>query len=290
MNINDARKKYFLSNLWCESGSEEGARLTEKREEGGFCILRGESRHGRHSTVRCGDVSYLSDRDIASLSSVAAKEFLFSLKDKLSTLPKEDGTVLVLCLGNKNITGDSQGPLCAEHLCATYHLKEKAPLLYKSVGSYRLAVLSPGTEGQSGLDPAVILEAVAKKISPDLIIAVDALCAGCDEYLARTVQISSAGITPGSGVENSKSRICENLTGIPTVGIGIPTVISSSSLIYNALLTMQGSDFSRRAEEILENNRSFYVSPKHVDLVSDAASRVISESIRRLCEELFCSE
>lgn len=290
MNIKDAGKKYFTSDLWCESGSEEGARLTEKREEGGFCVLRGESRHGRHSTVRCGDVSYLGDEDLSSLASVTVKEFLFALGDRIPDMRKRDGTLLALCLGNRSMTADSQGPLCAEHLFATYHLKEKAPLLYESIGGYRLAVLSPGTEGQSGLEPAVILEAVAKSISPDLIIAVDSLCAGCDEYLARTVQISSAGITPGSGVGNAKSRICEELTGIPTLGIGIPTVISGSSLIYNALLEMGDSDVSKKAEEILESNRSFYVSPKHADLVSDSAARVIAESIRRLCEELFCEK
>jgi len=240
-------------------------------------VYRGESKHGKHVTIRMSDISYMNEEETNKCARAAAEEMIRMIPDKYKA--GREKTLLVVCLGNRNITSDSQGPLCADILDATYHLKEAAPEIYRLMGEYRLAVLCPGTEGQSGIDPSVMTKCVCDKINPDAVIAADALAAGCDEYIGRTLQISSAGITPGSGVGNAKKRISEEETDTFTVGIGVPTVISSSTLIYNALEKSGVNEISPKLEEILENNRSFLVSPKNIDLISAAASKLIAKTI-----------
>jgi len=154
------------------------------------------------------------------------------------------------------------------------------------MGEYRLAVIAPGTQGESGIEPSAYLSAISKEIQPDIIIAIDALAAGCDEYIGRTLQISTAGITPGSGVDNTKRKISSESTGKITLGIGIPTVISSSTLIYNALENAGMTDIPKHLEEILENNRSFFVAPKHADLIATASATLLSQTVMKFCERI----
>ena len=286
MKIKDMAKRYRISDMWCEAGSEERAYVTESERIGKISVLRGMSKHGSHVTLRTGEICYMTEEEYDECARVASGEIMRMAKPSLYRMRDKDRTVLAFCIGNRNITSDAQAPLCAELLDATFHLKENAPELYSFMGGYRLAVISPGTEGQCGVQPSDMLSCVCKRIKPDVIIAIDALAAGSDEYIGRSVQISSAGITPGKGTGNEKKRIsCED-TGTFTVGIGIPTVISSSTLIYNALEKAEAEDISPEIYDILENNRSFYVSPKNIDQVTHSASEILSRTVRSFCDML----
>ena len=48
-------------------------------------------------------------------------------------------------------------------------------------------------------------------------------CAELDN-LAATVQLSDTGISPGSGVNNSRAEISQRTLGLPCIAVGIPTV------------------------------------------------------------------
>lgn len=289
MNIRDLRRLHGASDVWCEAGDEEDAKITESERKGDLLILRGESKHGRHVTVRSCDVSFMSDSDVFFCAEVCADEMAGIFKESSSFLrvkEKKELTAIALCIGNRNITCDAQGPFCAEILDPTYHLKSEAKDLYSLMGGYSLLVLSPGTLGQSGLDPSFFLSAAARKTSPDLIIVIDALAAESDEYIGKCVQISSAGITPGSGAKNARKRISASSTGVFTIGIGIPTVISAASLLCGVLERAGINEVDKEVETEIEKSSSLYLSPKNSDAVTRAAAKILSMTVRRFCEQI----
>ena len=120
---------------------------------------------------------------------------------------------------------------------------------------------------------------MAESIRPDLILVIDALAAGNCERLATTIQLSNVGIVPGSGVGNHRSAITQETVGVPVISIGVPTVVDSSTLVYDALRAAkidQTDDFLRK---VLENGQSFFVSPKESDVIIACFSRLLSRVI-----------
>ena len=91
-------------------------------------------------------------------------------------------------------------------------------------------MLSPGVLGQTGIETAEIIRAVCDATHPQAVIAVDALAAAGIERLGSTVQLSNAGISPGSGVGNARSELSKTTLGVPVIALGIPTVTDSATL------------------------------------------------------------
>ena len=52
------------------------------------------------------------------------------------------------------------------------------------------------------------------------------------------------------------------------LAVGVPTVVGSSTLVYDALGQAGIEDVSPALREVLENGRSFFVSPKEIDVIS----------------------
>lgn len=289
MKLLSARQKFFASDIIPER--EEFAALQKedrldrgsgekliKENRGDITIYRRLKADAITDAVTiklAGDLSYVCAEELDSLVSLTAGE-LRSLIGQSCSLPKKDACILFAGLGNRAISSDAQGPFAADKIDATYHLKEAAPDLYRLLGSFGRVVVAPGTEGQSGLDPLDAILGVTSRIRPDLVLVADALAAGCDEYLGKTVQLSSAGITPGSGIGNKKKEISNRTLGVPVFAIGVPTVINSSTLIVNAFERAGYEDIPDVLEPILENGRSFFVAPKNADLLTNSAAELIA--------------
>lgn len=190
--------------------------------------------------------------------------------------------VLTVCLGNRHITADAIGPLCADKIIVTRHLKNEKRELFDSLGSRELAVLSTGVTGNTGIEAFEMISACAKKIRPGLIICIDALTARSVDRLASTIQLSDAGISPGSGVGNSRPEISYKTLGIPVLSIGVPTVVQSSTLVYDALDKAGIKNLSRSLVEVLENEKSFFVTPKNTDVAVQSQAEIIAKAINRL--------
>lgn len=143
-------------------------------------------------------------------------------------LGEEDGgSVLVVGLGNEAITPDALGPLTARHTMVTRHLKERLP---EDFAAFRdVSVFCSGVLGTTGLESCALVGAVSALSRPGRIVAVDALCAADAGKLCRTVQVSDAGIVPGSGVGNARSALSRETLGVPVVAIGMPTVVDASA-------------------------------------------------------------
>lgn len=133
------------------------------------------------------------------------------------------GTVLVAGLGNEAVTPDALGPETVRNLIVTRHLKQKMPELFSPFAT--VCALCPGVLGTTGVESAEWLMAAVRQLGVDAVIAVDALAGCAAERVCKTVQISTAGITPGSGVGNAREAINRTTLGVPVLAIGAPTVM-----------------------------------------------------------------
>ena len=125
----------------------------------------------------------------------------------------------------------------------------------------------------------VLIRGAVENARPDLVIAVDALAARSCDRLACTVQLSDRGISPGSGIGNFRQAICTDTVGVPVLALGVPTVVDSSTLVYDALAKAKIGSVSDELRRVLENGRSFFVSPKESDVITAQLSTLFAEAI-----------
>ena len=145
----------------------------------------------------------------------------------------EEATCLVVGLGNRAITPDAIGPGVADHTMVTRHLVEQAP---EHFGSFRpVAALAAGVLGTTGVESGELVKAVAEKIRPGCIIAVDALASRSMDRVCTTVQLANTGIVPGSGVGNHRAALNRETLGVPVIAVGVPTVVDAGTLAADIL-------------------------------------------------------
>jgi spore protease len=142
-----------------------------------------------------------------------------------------------------------------------------------------VSALSPGVLGQTGIETAELIKGAVDTVSPDLVVAIDALAAKSVNRLATTIQICDTGITPGSGIGNTKQAINKDTLGVPVIAVGVPTMVSSATLVYDALEKAQVNDISDELIQVLDNGISFFVTLNETDAVINLLSRILSESI-----------
>lgn len=147
----------------------------------------------------------------------------------LRPLLPEEGLVLAAGLGNRSMTPDALGPLTAGQLLVTRHLGEALP------GLRPVAALAAGVLGDTGLEAAEWIRGAAERIRPAAVVAVDALAAGDLERLCASVQISDAGLIPGSGVGNHRKALTEEVLGAPVISVGVPTVVDAATVAVHIL-------------------------------------------------------
>ena len=212
----------------------------------------------------------LSSND-GSFHKEMSEALFLNLKEMLGKRKK----ILIAGLGNANVTADSLGPKVVNNLCITRHLEREGIGEYQ----YELSAIAPGVMAQTGIETSEILESLAAKIRPDVLIAIDALAARSSSRLNKTIQISDTGISPGSGVGNHRSEITEHTIGVPVFAIVVPTVISVPAIIHDL--------FGRRSLEKEYKNMdeefiSMHVTPKNIDESMKRISYTISEGINHL--------
>ena len=189
-------------------------------------------------------------------------------------LPKE-GLILVVGLGNDDITPDALGPQAIERILATRHISGE---LARSVGLGDLrpvAAVAPGVLGKTGIEVAEILEGMVRQIRPAAVVVIDALASRQLSRLGCTVQLSDTGIRPGSGVGNTRKEISQSTIGVPVIAMGVPTVVDAVTLASD-LLGGDGADAMRKADQ---NGRQMMVTPREIDLVIERAAALIALAI-----------
>lgn len=156
---------------------------------------------------------------------------LHHLLSKLSI--SDDASVLIIGLGNEKSTPDSLGPKTLENIVVTRHLFTLGEPVSK--GIREVSAIRPSVMADTGIETSDIITSITNKIKPSFIIVIDALAASSISRINRSIQLTDTGIHPGSGVGNMRKEISKDTLGIPVISIGIPTVVESSTIVYDTI-------------------------------------------------------
>lgn len=182
--------------------------------------------------------------------------------------------VLVAGLGNREVTPDAVGPLTADHILVTRHIRKELP---REFGHFRpVGAAVPGVLGTTGIESAETIRALAQRTEAAAVIAVDAIAARDTRKLCSTVQLSDTGIIPGSGIGNSRSALDQKTMGVPVIAVGVPTVTDAA--------TMAADLFSRTGQEtdeaqLRQVSTGMIVTSSDIDRRIREISRVLAYGI-----------
>ena len=180
----------------------------------------------------------------------------------LRDLLPEEGSVLVVGLGNAAMTADAVGPLAMSHILVTRHMLRSMPEEFRGFSS--VAALTTGVLAETGLETSELVAAVAEWIKPRCVIVLDALAARSRERLCAVLQLTDTGLTPGSGVGNHRKAITAETLGVPVLALGLPTVIRAEQLA---------------GEETPAKGEPLFVTPRDIDQRVRELSRMMAYGV-----------
>lgn len=215
-----------------------------------------------------------------------------------------NATVLIVGLGNWNVTPDALGPKVVSKVLVTRHIRDS---LSKEIdeGVISVSAISPGVMGITGMETAEVVKGIVENIKPDVVIAVDALATRATSRINSTIQMANTGISPGAGLGNYRKVLNKEYLGVDVIAIGVPTVVDAVTLVNDTIDLMidtmitqveTGSEFYEMLKNLdkeekynLINNvlsptfnsdtANLFVTPKEVDAVIDRLSKIIANAI-----------
>ena len=244
---------------------------------------------GNYITIEFPDVNIAEGEDYENLCRTMAEELS-------ALLPlQKNNTVLVVGLGNQNITPDALGPSVVSRLMVTRHLLQYIPDQIDE-GIRPVCAISPGVLGITGMETGEVIRGVTDKIHPDAVIVVDALAARSMDRISTTIQLCDTGISPGAGVGNNRKELNKSSLGVPVIAVGVPTVIDAATIATDTLqLAAQKENSGKLCRELAAMDREeqytilkealpeslngFMVTPKDVDLFIERVAKVVANGI-----------
>lgn len=232
------------------------------------------------------------------------EEMINYLKEELVDIFGQDKNkkTLVIGLGNRNITSDALGPKSVSKTLVTRHLFKNYNKDYDDDFT-EVSALSPGVMGVTGIETSEIVKSLVEKVKPDRVVAIDALASRKMERVNSTIQISTAGISPGGGVGNTRKSLTKEALGVEVIAIGVPTVVDAATLTIDVLdmaidnLIAQSEEtesFYEMLKKLKEEekyhlikdsldpyDKNLIVTPKDIDDTIENLSIIISEGLNR---------
>lgn len=206
------------------------------------------------------------------------------LCDQILKLTGDDvSTVLVAGLGNRHIISDSLGARTADKVNVSRILSD----YIKMDTNVNVSAISPGVLGETGIETVEILKGVCSVVRPDVVIAIDSLCARDIHRIATTFQLTDTGISPGAGLGNMRRALNKESLGCKVIGIGVPTVVYARTVCHNIMKELarkSGLDADAEIDGIIDELddafvKALVVTPKDIDTLSDTAASIISNAI-----------
>lgn len=149
----------------------------------------------------------------------------------------KENSCMIIGLGNEKSTADELGVQTAKKVTITKHIYDLTGTLEDG---YRItSLLIPGVMGTTGIETSDIISSVITTVKPDFLIVIDALASDSVDRLLKTIQITNAGINPGSGIGNNRKEISQNIFKIPVIAIGVPTVVDATTIVSDTLKFMK---------------------------------------------------
>lgn len=220
---------------------------------------------GNYVTISFPTAANLGYAEFLGLCDIVSRE--------LRALCKGKKRILVCGVGNGAFAADALGVIAARHVLVTHHLKA---MMSPHMDAFAdIAAITPGIMAKTGMETADMVKGAVETVRPDAVLVIDALAAREADRLARTIQLSNTGLSPGSGLGNHRSALNERTLGVPVVSIGVPTVVDTATLVYDAL---SGKDID---ESALKKLSGFFVAPKEIDVIAENLGKLIGYAINR---------
>lgn len=242
----------LITNVEIET--EEAARLLNKPK-------------GQYLTFNVSDFKVMSESFYNEVQVIA---------DELKLLfPPNDNGVLVVGLGNSDITPDALGPKAVSYIFATRHITGEIKESIGLEGITSVCAIAPGVLGQTGIETAEITASLTNKLKPSFVIVIDALAAKSIDRLGTTIQVSNTGICPGSGVQNKRKELSEATLGVPVFSIGVPMVVDMSTIAHDML------GEQAQTTQVSDKGRTMMVTPREIDIVIEHAAKMVAHAINK---------
>lgn len=257
---------------------------------------------GTYITLEAPNLSSPDQDYHAEVSEVLAGH----LRGLMQKLTGERASVLVVGLGNREVTPDALGPEVVGNLRITRHMLRVYGRISKELRqAAEVSALVPGVMAQTGMETLEIIRGVVRETNPALVIVIDALAARSTRRLNRTIQITDTGIHPGSGVGNHRNAINAETLGIPVIAIGVPTVVDAATIVNDTMEdlveeldyaegmqqsgdasgTLDHAEKQERIRELISTRlNTMFVTPKDIDETVKYLSYTISEGLN----QVFC--
>ena len=247
---------------------------------------------GNYITIDINKINLLTEEELQKASDILSEELKKLVQGKVGI--KEE--VLVVGLGNEEVTPDALGPNVIKDIEVTRHIIKYLPQ-YVDENTRAVSAIAPGVLGTTGIETLEIIKGVVDNVKPKLLIVIDALASRSIERISSTIQLSDTGIIPGAGVGNQRKEISENTLGIPVIAIGIPTVVETAVVVNDALdifieklqKEAESNDYLNKLkdednyelikEALLPKDYNFIVTPKEIDELILNMSSVVARGI-----------
>lgn len=247
---------------------------------------------GNYITIDIQKMNIITEEEAEKASQTLANELKKLVENKIQS--KED--VLIVGLGNEEVTPDALGPNVIKDIEVTRHIINYLPQ-YIDENARPVSAIAPGVLGTTGIETLEVIKGVVDNIKPKLLIVIDALASRSMERISSTIQLSDTGIVPGAGVGNTRKELTESTLGIPVIAIGIPTVVETAVVVNDALdifieklqqeaksndylnQLKEEDNYEQIKEALLPKEFNFIVTPKEIDELVLNMSKVVASGI-----------
>lgn len=196
---------------------------------------------GNYSTIFFNKKAITKEIDI--LIDVTIKE-INKLLEKLKVT--KTSKILFVGLGNKNLACDRFGYLMIDKII----VGENTSKIYKDV------------EGLTNLNSAEFIKTLCYNYDIDLVIVFDSLKAENIDRLGKTIQLSTAGIYPGSGKSKLIKELSKKTIKCNILSIGVPFIINM--------------------KDVSNENPSLLITIDEVDEIVENISSILSIAINKI--------
>lgn len=241
---------------------------------------------GRYITL---EIQQEEELPCPTLVETLADELKYILND---TIPK---SVLIAGLGNRHIPPDSLGSRTIDKVAVSRKVAGYAGI----PAEVSVSAIAPGVLGITGIETVEILKGIVNMIHPELVIAIDSLCARDIHKIANTIQITDTGINPGSGLGNNRMGINQETLGCPVVAIGVPMVVYARTICHNAIELLIRRTSENTSDEVIDSVMNeltdgtinqLVVTPKDIDALTNDISHIIASAMNKVfATEAFLS-
>ncbi len=217
--------------------------------------------------------------DLMFQTKQAEDYLIYQLSKTLKMFLGNAKNILVVGLGNRNVSADSFGTQTASKIIATRGIIKSEK---------QVSVITTNVFGETGIESADLIKSVVDVVKPNVVLLLDTLCAVNYKNLVTHFQFSDGGFKPGAGVGNNRKAVNKKTLNTRVITVGVPLVIKAKSFIESAvnLIDLSAMQNTKKHEYIgvfntmLKNDfNNLILTVKDVELSVNKTSFIVAQAI-----------